>query len=856
MAPPVVDRTPLLPFPSALYCPHIHKPTVPEPIRLDTQITNSTTRRQPQPRKTHRVSRKYQRVRQADLLLPAPLRWLTRAFSSITMAVILLTLVMIYGAIGSVPVGFLVLGGVYALIALGILGPVGLLLAKFGARIGVLACLCILTASLAATALTCRTAAINLVDQPWIRTHLDTVIYRLPSLEMTELEFFSWWPLKLILGLFVVNLIWATIRRIEFRFVNIGVLSVHTGIVLLAIGSMFYGTFKVEGDVVLFRDDLGGRPVAAFYDRTAPAVFFYAAGREIMIPVPELPRYNDHTPGQLDIRLHESDAFRSVLGDQLQATIPGFVAYGTLESRWEPAVPTTPQAASPALRLGLGERERPVDGAYTALVARQPAQRYIQWPGFAVEFLYRPDDQRVTDLVTPIPSLPGESRPARHGLIVEIPDQDFRAVYAIAPGMHLTLDGTGYHLTIEDIGNYGMPFATPGYEDARDTRVTVHVHRDIHHARPNDGHAEDEGFRRIAMHRFPERSQDFVPAPNDPNVGPMGRRRDPDPSIRLTYLDSSRAQFHLIADTPEARSLQLIARLPGEQPLATHFDDDRFPLAITESGEVWGHIVERLSNVRQVRVGVPTPDSQRKSSDEGTFLHALLPVDLSMPQADGTTWSTRLWLAHMRYPDIPELGNEPAVVTLPDGMPLAVAFSRVKRSLPFAMQLEAFEMQPYPGTEIPRDYVSRLGLYMLDAHGRPTGESLRGDTRLNHPLIADAFTLDRAVDLAEGRFLGGLIQYMRLGRLKLSQTGWDPGDARDPMRHAVDAHGRFLNQQRFSIIGVGNNASIRVVFIGSVLVVAGIPWAFWVKPALLQRAKRRLQTEFATVHAAPQADAA
>ena len=64
------------------------------------------------------MSLKYQQVKQADLCLPAPLRWLTRAFSSITLAVILLSLVMFYGLIGSVPIAYIAQGGLYALVLL------------------------------------------------------------------------------------------------------------------------------------------------------------------------------------------------------------------------------------------------------------------------------------------------------------------------------------------------------------------------------------------------------------------------------------------------------------------------------------------------------------------------------------------------------------------------------------------------------------------------------------------------------------------------------------------------------------------------------------------------------------------
>lgn len=793
------------------------------------------------------MSLKYHRIKQADMLLPAPLRWLTRAFSSITLAVILLTVVALYGTVGSVPLAFLAVAAVYGLIGIAILAPSLLLMVRLRRRLGLVGSALLMVSAAGATAFACRAAATRLTAAEWFHDYRATIIYRLPALEMTELEFYSWWPLKLVLGLFVVNLIWATIRRIEFSFVNLGVLTVHSGIVLVAAGSIFYGAFKVEGDAVVFRNDLGGRPVTAFYDRTAPALYVVALGREIMLPLPDLPRYNDYEPGTLDIRLHESPALRSVLGDQLQIVIPGFVAYGNLQPQWIDAADDADAAPNPALRVALGNADAPMDdeALEATLVAAAPAQRYRQWPGLAIEFLHQPDTQRIEDLTTAIPPAAAGEPPPRHGLIVEIPAAGVRAVYAIDEGMTIDVADTGYRLTVEAIGDYGMPFVTPGYEGARDTRATVRIERD------------GQMFRRMVMHRFPERSQDFVPAPDRggqagaagaagvAGVGPMGQRRDPDPAIRLVYLDNSQAQFHLVAQTPDARSLRLIARLPGDQPLTAVFDSDRFPVAATVHGEIWCHVLDRLTHAKHTTIGMPTPRSQRKASEEGTFLHSLLPVDLAMPRADGSIWSQRVWLSHMRYPEIPEPGNEPVFVTLPDGTPVALAFSRVRHPLPFAMELASFEMQPYPGTEIPRDYVSHLVLHLLDPHDRPTGRTTRADTRLNNPLIARGQTLDRAVESQGGNLLAGLVHQARYGRLKLSQTGWDPGEARDPRRNEKDQQGRFLNQQRFSIIGVGNNAAIRVIFIGSVMLFLGIPWAFYVKPALLRRRKRRIQNRLA-----------
>ena len=77
-----------------------------------------------------------------------------------------------------------------------------------------------------------------------------------------------------------------------------------------------------------------------------------------------------------------------------------------------------------------------------------------------------------------------------------------------------------------------------GYQGATDTRAVVEV------TRPSG-----QTFRRIVMHRFPERSQDFVPAPDDPTA-PVNRRLSV-VLLRASKSDSS-ASSSRSASTPTA----------------------------------------------------------------------------------------------------------------------------------------------------------------------------------------------------------------------------------------------------------------------------------------------------------------
>ncbi|GJM25200.1 MAG: hypothetical protein DHS20C16_16150 [Phycisphaerae bacterium] len=69
----------------------------------------------------------------------------------------------------------------------------------------------------------------------------------------TEMEVFAWWPFTLLMGLFVLNMVVVTLRRIRLTVLNLGVWMIHTGIVILTLGSVYYFYNKVEGDTPVFR---------------------------------------------------------------------------------------------------------------------------------------------------------------------------------------------------------------------------------------------------------------------------------------------------------------------------------------------------------------------------------------------------------------------------------------------------------------------------------------------------------------------------------------------------------------------------------------------------------------------------
>ena len=71
--------------------------------------------------------------------------------------------------------------------------------------------------------------------------------------EMTEFEWFHWWPFDLMMILIAANIAVTTVRRIPFKPVNYGVWMIHGGILVLIVGSFVYFGLKVEGDAPVAR---------------------------------------------------------------------------------------------------------------------------------------------------------------------------------------------------------------------------------------------------------------------------------------------------------------------------------------------------------------------------------------------------------------------------------------------------------------------------------------------------------------------------------------------------------------------------------------------------------------------------
>ncbi len=100
--------------------------------------------------------------------------------------------------------------------------------------------------------------------------------------EMTEFEWFHWWPFKAMIGLVCLSMSIATLRRIPLRVTTYGVWMIHSGVLVLSAGSVLYFSTKVEGDAPVAR-----RQVTARLPGGAAATMVAFPGHSVTLGLPE-----------------------------------------------------------------------------------------------------------------------------------------------------------------------------------------------------------------------------------------------------------------------------------------------------------------------------------------------------------------------------------------------------------------------------------------------------------------------------------------------------------------------------------------------------------------------------------------
>jgi hypothetical protein len=600
-------------------------------------------------------------------------------------------------------------------------------------------------------------------------------------LEMTDLQFFDAWPMRVLLGLLVLDLVVVTIRRIPLTLFKLGAWTVHLGILTLIAGCVWYFSCKQEGSVRLFLN----QSADYCYDVTERALYAYPVKPDgtldtahlTITPLPQLPIYYEHLPEQGDpVGITVANV---IAGSDAVVRIGGYYPSAVLEPvDYRSGVPSE-AGQGPALALALGTGRQTFGEAW--LFARTPAERLLESNlPFAVEYLRHPATQRVRDLQT---SFAGSA-----ALTVRLAKLGIERTYVVHEGTPIQIEGSPYTLTPRQIQE--MPMLSKGYENTGSTALVVDVER-------REGPSVVR-FRRDCLFRYPERSPDFV----EENGRQVRRQDGVDPDIQMVFHDAAQAQAWIVEADDGA--LALIVRGTDGTSTTRVLEDRALEVLPKERG---GDGIE-LRIARRVENAVPVLQPQIVPAEHRPRGQTVMEVNrLSMldVEVDAGGWrQPHVFVPFFPYgmPGERPANDQPAILDLPagNGRPaqrVALLLSTVRRALPSMLTLTRFEPVKYAGARSRyQDYFSTLM-----AQSRGSGERRTLVTHLNNP----------ASD--QGYFY--------------FQAAWDGDDNAPPER-------------RFSVIGVGNHPGVWLLVAGAVLIVLGIGYAFYVKPILLRLKKESL----------------
>ncbi|HUO07397.1 MAG TPA: hypothetical protein VM008_03785 [Phycisphaerae bacterium] len=601
------------------------------------------------------------------------------------------------------------------------------------------------------------------------------------KLEMTDLQFFDAWPMRIILTGLAITLIVVTLRRIPLTLFKLGVWTVHIGILTLIGGAVWYFSNKVEGSVRIYLN----QHVGWFYDATERSLYAYKMNGDgtvdepsrSMVPLPTLPFFYEHIQERknpLDLPIPQSALAKiSPALNDAHVTITGYYPAADLAPmNWRPARPDEKGGMGHAIALQLNDGMQTFSDSW--LVAGVRSSRLLEFQQFAIEYLYHPTPERIRDL--------SASFDSAVGMTVRIPKLHIERTYTLDKPGPIPIEGSPYTITPQGISE--MPMLSKGYENTQSSVLTVHVTR-------QDAPDKTFEFDRMSVFRYPERSPDFI----NVNGKPVRKQNGVDPDIQIIFHDASKPQIWIVED--DSGQCTLIGRGADGRSLSTPFGPDRTLSLPAGFPKLQIRISQEADNVAETfgpRI-IPAEQRQRGQTAMDAMQDSI--VELRIIRGDWT--SGPVYVPFVQFAQIgdPPIGRQPTVVDVPGVGPIGLILSTTERELPSDLQLTDFKAIKYPGaSRTYENYISTLRVTPKSA-----GEPITLTPQLNDP-VADH----------------GLYYF---------QAAWDGDDNAAPA-------------QRFSVIGVGNRPGVITMAVGALLMVLGIGYSFYVKPILLNMKKREL----------------
>lgn len=701
--------------------------------------------------------------------------------------------------------------------------------------------------------------------------------------EMTEFEWFHWWPFDVLVALICVNILVVTVRRIPPRVVNLGVWTIHAGILILAAGSVYYFGTKIEGEAPVYRRWLkieapgmsspGGLVVlpenrttvqtaAGLYTLTiqetnseykllsgpdagkrAHAVTVQVQppqgatfSRQLLTGYPEFTE--DVIPGQgraikvtgkalvdEDLKLsleyepqsyfHVSSSWALYVRDVgakewVEVPLPGMPRYNEYVSSRDQVFTDEPLPLDAMdLAVALPAEARLAGTSFHVTGYLPYAEMRRQWreggtranPLLKLNFVEMGGRPRPVELL----ALHPEQRKAMGGLVEfrYVPDEKALEEIASDSSAYLTISvpaaGVNQRLRVTQdlmVGNDGPWTAIEGTEFSyRLARVLEDL--EIAPGRMAslawvDLKTAEKEWTRVVLDDASS-SFDLPGIGFDPHTAPAPGERTTDPRIVVGYAPSSAGLvFAALPDGrlfaawngPDAHAFRRFVRIGEALSLAPQVTVVPTSLLLTAQAEVKPYVVPM----------------SRRSRDAG-HMFSMIKLDIT---SGGNTQSKWLRYSPFSFPSaLYEYPGrhpyEPQTVMLEGGRQVEVLFSRERERLPAPVALDDFEL------------IAHVGGY--------TGQSLTVRNWRSALRFWDggAWTAPQTVSVNSPTEYGGYWYY---------QAAWDP-----PLR------GQLGSGMNYTVLGVGNRNGVNIMLAGCCLSVAGMIFAFYVKPRI--KARRR-----------------
>lgn len=688
--------------------------------------------------------------------------------------------------------------------------------------------------------------------------------------EKSEMEWFSWWPFVVLVATFCLSIAVVTIRRIPLTFTNAGVWAVHLGIVLMAAASAYYFGSKVEGDAVIFqtlaRIRVADGPETTMVIRPEATAIAGQGSRQYRIQVsrlepefvpdsgpnkglrtqriwlnvtstdpprsfvrkmlvgdpsatedilastgqktldPDLQIVLDYDPARYFYHSHElpvrsNGAIYARLSpdqewSQLRVDwLPHYYEWGT---NWDELWPT-PGVPLPR-RRPLDEPARKPEGASWLDGIEMRVTDYLPYANMEARFVEGVE----TDPLNPVLRFQlGEGAPSQE-LVAFNPHQNrlslmrgFSVEFAWAanaqerealvrpPEPRIRVRVPSRDLDREfKIGS--LQGAGPVALEGTDYRIEL---RELMDTGQMAAHSAAMALVRVTRG---DKTFDRIVIVGDHSGGRDSDRlmeSNPiaDPDILFDYLDPPRAGLLLVAGADSDRIDAVLIPRNGEYR--------RLQARIGESLPVFPAMpltVEALlSRARQEVRPVILPPAQRQSLLREGKRVSLVRVEINDGRRIQGVW---LRFNEYAFPDAqraqPRRYNyAPRTVQLADGRRLQLMYSRQREPLPSPVALDRFVLKTYPGGDRESDFVSYVSFQNQDGSWSKLTE-----IRSNQPA--------------------------RHGDYWYFQSRWDPG---------TECH---------TVLGVGNRKGVYGMLAGVCISIAGMAYAFYVKPILIRRRKQ------------------